>query len=272
VVYVVRLGPIETVEGAEQSIYLPFADGQALEPAWAKRDADGLRRVAKKHGGGHELQCEPQLRAAGKKLGFTSKAMPPWVREGRAFLAYGMGLGTYAEHLAHGVSIPTLLSASGRFMEAEPWQWWTDADALEVAVMGSARMSYEGCIMGAAGETCGLALYERAGAVKRIAELVDAGDYEAAKQEPFLSMTIRFEPAWAAEAVDEAYGTLGLPIPMKMIDGQMGTLDALSIATLSGALEAIAMLRPGNLLETAEVELDGARIRVSVDAPEPRAG
>ncbi len=267
--YAIKLGPIETRDDGDAFAYIGFADDVALPPEMAKRDAEGLRLLAERHGRGRDLQCEPRLAKAGKKLGFVSRPMPEWVREGRGFLAFGLGLGPYARFFVDKAPITALLAATAKFMEAEPWQWWSDSDPLSVSVMGSAGRKYEGCIMGAGGEEFGIALYENPGALERIAAAVDAGDFTAVAKEPSLSMTINFEPAWAAEAVDDAYRTKGIPMPMKLFKGKPADLDALSLTILRGTLEAVARLRPGNLLETVEMEVDGGRLRLTVEAVAP---
>ena len=205
----------------------------------------------------------------GEQLGFTAGPMPVWVMEGRASLAYHLALGPYGDKLdRHG--LPQLLAATVNFVKSQPWQWWTDDDPLSLSVMGSAGRRYEGSIMGAAAEEFGLALYENAGAVKRITAYMKADDFEHASQEPFLSLTLNFEPGWAAEALNAAHGSWGIPWPMKRTGGKAARVDATSLAILSAALEATSKLGPRNLLETAEAKLPKGRIKVSVEAPAVR--
>ncbi|HUB09820.1 MAG TPA: hypothetical protein VMB50_22650 [Myxococcales bacterium] len=268
--YALKLGPIETEAEAPCFAYLGFAEDLALPPEMAERDAEGLRRLAERHGDGRELRCEPRLARAGKKLGFTAGPMPDWIRVGRAFIAYGIGLGPYGRFLEDKAPIAALLAATGEFMRGAPWRWWSDSDALSVSVMGSEGRHYEGCLMGAGGQQYGLALYEKAGAVRRIIERMDADDFAGARQEPCLSVTLNFEPAWAAKAADDAYGCKGLPLPMKLAGGQAVKLDALSLTVLTAALHAMAKLRPGNLMETAEQAVPkGGRVRLTVEAAAP---
>ncbi len=266
-IYAVKLGPIQIEKDGDYFAYIGFADELAMPPILAQRDAEGLRQLAERSPG-QELCCEASLAKAGKKLGFASGVLPEWVLEGRGYMALGMGLGPYGSQVDQSGWVP-LLAATAKYVEAEPWQWWADCDALVVSVTGSAAKKYEGCLMGAGGEEFGLALYEHKGALARIAAHVDAGDFEAAAKEPALSLTLNFEPAWAAEAVDDAYGTWGLPLPMKLAKGKPARVDATSMAILSAALEAAAKLRPGNLLETAEIPLGKGRIRVTVEAGSP---
>jgi hypothetical protein len=268
--YAVKLGPIETKDDSDHFAYIGFTEQMPLPPAMAVRDADGLKQLLQ-YGQGHELRCEPSLARAGKKLGFTPGPMPVWVMEGRGFLALGMALGPYGGKLDKAGLLP-LLAATAKFVKTRPWQWWTDADALAVSAMGSAGKRYEGCITSAGGEEFGLALYENEGAAKRIAAYMAADDFKAASQEPFLSLTLNFEPGWAAEAVDAAYGTGGVPWPMKRTGGKLAPVDATSMAILTAALEATSKLNPGNLLETAEAALEGGRIKVMVEAPAVRVG
>ena len=265
--YALKLGPIETGEG-DCFAYLGLTEEMAMPPEMAKRDVDGLRRLLKQ-GKGHELRCEPRLAKAGKKFGFSSSPMPDWVREGRGFLSYGISLGPYGEYIEDKRQIFPFLSAMAKFMEAEPWQWWGSSNGLTVFVMGSAGKKYEGCIMGAGGQEFGLALYENQGAIERIEAAVDAGDFKAAAKESCIIVTLNFEPEWAVEAVHSAYGTKGIPLPMKLAKGKPTSIDPASLATLSAALEAAALLTPKNLTATVEVPLEHGRIRVTVVAPFP---
>ncbi len=272
--YAVRLGPVERQEEGEEDcfVYLGFTEKMALPPAMAVRDADGLRELLKHVSGhGHELRCEPRLARTATKLGFTPGPMPVWVMEGRGTLALEMALGPYADKLDK-AGLPALLAATATFVKSQPWQWWTDKVPLTVSVMGSVGERFEGCIMGAAGEEYGLALYENAGAVQRISDYMAAGDFDTASQEPFLSLTLNFEPGWAAEAVDAAYGTGGVPWPMRRTGGKPVRVDASSLAILSAALEAISNLGPRSLIETAEAPLASGRIKVTVEAPAVRVG
>jgi len=265
--YAVKLGPIETDEG-NCFAYLGFTEDVALPPAMAMRDDEGLRELAK-IGSGHQLHCEPRLAKAGKKLGFVATPMPKWASEGRGFIALQWGLAPFSDLLPEHMDLPALLAATAEFVEAQPWLWWGDSDPLIVSVMGGGGKVFEGVLLGSGGEEFGVALYENKGAVRRIVELMDAGDFKRAAKEPCLGLTLEFEPEWMAEAVNEAYGTGGLPLPMKSLKGKSAPIDATSLAILIATLDSAAKLKPGNLFETAEASVEGRRIRISVEAPPP---
>ncbi len=265
--YAVKLGPIETQQDGLFFLYVGFTEEIALPPAMATQDADGLRQLRDQNPG-QELRCEPRLGRAGKKLGFVSAPMPHWALLGRGFISLGIGLGPYGELLDNG-TLDLILGATAKFMKAKPWRYWSDSDALAVSVMGDVGQRFEGCIMGSGGQEFGLALYENAGALERIAAAVDADDFAEAAKEPALSLTLNFEPDWAAEAVHEAYGTTGIPIPIKLRGGQPVEMDATSMTLLAAALEAASKLTPKKLQGTAEMP---GKMRVTVEAPSPTAG
>jgi hypothetical protein len=270
-VYAFRLGPMEDDEGEPAFWYLAFAEKPALRSVLAKRDEDGLRQLAKLFGKGQELQCEPALAEAGKKLGFVPRPMPELFRKARGFIAYGRGLGPYGGQLLERDDLPLLqlLWAAAKFMKAQPWRWWSDWVPLKVSVMGTVGESFEGSLTGLDSHDFGISLYERAGALDRIALALDARNVLASLREDGMTVTVTAGPEWAAEPMEEAYGFRGIPLPLKLKNGKMAKIDPVTLTILIAALEAASRLRPDNLTGSADVSVGETRIRLTIQAPAP---
>jgi hypothetical protein len=68
--------------------------------------------------------------------------------------------------------VENFLASVAAFCQAAPWRFWCDNDPLTLSISSK---EYEACIMGAGGQEYGVALYDRRGAVKKLARLIDAG-------------------------------------------------------------------------------------------------
>jgi hypothetical protein len=269
VLYATRLGPMEDDEGEATFWYLGFTKPPEFRSLLATQDEDGLRRLAKLCGKG-QLQCEPALAAAGKKLGFVSRPMPEFIRQARGFAAYFRGLGPYGGVLDRDdLPLGELLAATTMFMNAKPWRWWSDWVPLRVWVMGSIGEYFEGSLAGLDSDDFGISLYERAGALDRIALALDAKNVLASLREDGMTVTVTPGPEWAAEPMEEAYGFRGIPAPLKLRNGKMGEIDPLSLTILCAALQAASRLRPDNLTGSADLSVGETRIRLTIQAPAP---
>jgi hypothetical protein len=92
-----------------------------------------------------------------------------WVRFGRATLAFALARpGGRVRDLD---AVENFLASVTLFCHSAPWRFWCDNDPLALTLSG---IEYEACIMGAGGQEYGIALYDQKGAVKKIAQLIDA--------------------------------------------------------------------------------------------------
>jgi hypothetical protein len=272
--YAIRLGPMEDDRGAMKFWYIGFADMPAFRSVLAKRDEDGLRRLVAILGKGQELQCEPALAKAGKKLGFVSQPMPELVKQARGFIAYGRGLGSYGGVVFERDDLPLgeMLAATQKFMKAKPWRWWSDAQKLEVSAdLGPLHRPFEGSLAGFDGQDCGISLYPKTGALDRMAAAIDARDVQATLAEDGMALTVTAGPEWAAEPMEDAYGFRGLPVPVKLQNKKLAEIDPFSLHILIGALEAASLLRPDNLTASAEQARGDLSLVVTIHAPAPLA-
>src|SRR5262249_54862523 len=79
---------------------------------------------------------------------------------------------------------------------------------------------FEGSIMGNGGQEFGLALYEKAGAIERIATYVDAGRMDMARREDCIAVTLDAKPRFAVDALKDAFGLPRVPYPMRLKRGR----------------------------------------------------
>jgi hypothetical protein len=265
--YAFRLGPFDSDEGRTHA-FVGITEVGMVPPVWSADTKRGLEGL-KAHVWGEELVCEPGLARAGKALGYRGMKPPEWVVEPRAQLAASL---LFADNLAHDDldAYVELVQAAACFAERMPWRLWHDEQALDVRVWGVVDRRFEGCLMGNAGITVGLALYDKPGAVSRIAALVDAGETERAALEDFLVVTLDSGPAFAARALRDAYGIAAVPLPLRQEQGDRHFAGRKDMLALSAALRAVAELTPTQLDAAIDGEAEaGEHVGARVIAPAP---
>ena len=262
--YAIKLGPIGTGEGPTTA-YVGFTEAGALPPVLASSDKDGLRELARQ-AQGHELRCERALLRAGKLLGFAPAPLPDRVRGGRATLAFALA-GPGPSRVRNLDIVENFLVSVAAFCQAAPWRFWCDNDPLSLTISSK---DYEACIMGAGGQEYGVALYDRRGAVKKLARLIDAGRMRDAAAFGSLAVTLDEEPRWAAKAIGDAFGAACVPIPLKISGGRPQPVDEEEMVTLAAALRAIACLDVDKLEAACDLLVAGSRISARVTAPKPQ--
>jgi hypothetical protein len=267
--FAIKLGPVETGEG-RITVYAALGEADVMPPVLARRDLDGLRQLAEQ-APGEELCCEPALAEAGRTLGFTAGPLPEGARQARALLATVLALGGLVGRARDPEAILALVLASAAFWRARPWRHWYNIQALDVEVSGALTRRFEGSILGNGGEEYGVALYERKGALRRVAALVAEGRMEEATHLAALGVTMDERPRYAVKALKDAFGLPRVPVPMKIRRGDPGPVDARELAVLATALHAVAALTRAKLETTSEAVLGGTRTVVRVRAPEPEA-
>ncbi|MBI2444279.1 MAG: hypothetical protein HYV42_03510 [Candidatus Magasanikbacteria bacterium] len=264
--YAIKLGPVAVGTGTTY-LYLGLRNGGAgiLPPVTGDHDRLALCAFVQQ-APGEELYCEPSLEPAGALLGFRPAKLPRWAAPIRATLALTVGLGT----LLQGTEPPAvelLIEGAAHFWRARPWRFWAHTAPLTVAISGARNEELEGSIMGAGGFEYGLALYHRKGALARMAALMAAGRRSAITEDGY-AVTFDKEPAFAVEALDDAYSLPRVPFPVRVEKGRPASPRNLELALLSGALGAVAALSPEQPETSCEVELGDERLSVHVRAPE----
>ncbi len=263
--YAFKLGPIHTDDGEMTGVFAMTPE-RALEPRFG-RAPTALREFAKL-AAGDELLCEPALAKVGKPFGFVAADAPEWAAEPRAILAFGLALGNAAPPPSS--PIVDFLDATSAFVHAAPWRYWDNGHVIDVRITRDSKtLEYEGCIMGAGGLEFGLALYPEKGSIARLNRVRSPRD---ARNVESIAVTMDDEPAWAIDALEEAFGLDGIPVPIRIAKGRPGPARSDDLATLAIALRAIADLRPTrreNEISFADDAQPRCAITARVRAPEP---
>jgi hypothetical protein len=267
VLYAFKLGPFDSSEG-KTNAFVGISEVGMVPPVWTNDAKAGLEGL-KQHVWGEELVCEPGLSRVGKPLGFRGMKPPEWVLEPRAQLAATLVFAGQLDNDDLDAYIE-LVQATAVFADAKPFTWWHDEQPLDVTVWGALDQRFEGCMMGHAGITVGLALYDRPGAVERIAQLVDDGEMARAQEEDFLVVTLDGGPAFAARALRDAYGVEAVPLPIRQRAGKRVFAARKDMLALSAALRAVAELAPGHTSAEIDGEAhEGEHVGARVVAPDP---
>jgi hypothetical protein len=268
-VHVFRLGPLE-VGGRKAHAYCGLdADGALIPPEITHTDAKGLGALAKRYAG-QPLRCEPALAEAARPFGFEPAPLPEAALLPRATLAYGLALGPMAGRPQLDVLI-RFLEACAAFWSARPWELFGSDDPVPVALTERGRTrKAEASVMGAAGQEFGVALYDEPGAIRRVAALVTAGRMKETRDVSALAVTFDEEPAWAATALDAAFGLPRLPVPIRVRRGKGGPATTEELLDAAALLVAVAELASPDDAEDAEVtvEAGGRAITARVALPD----
>ncbi len=264
--YATKLGPVTTGEGSTY-VYVGFtSDARLLPPVMAEDDAIGLRRLAMA-ASREDLRCDPDLADAGRPLGYEPMPRPDDVIAGRAGLALTLSMGKL------GLQQPGLLQAlaegSAAFWKRRPWEDWNDGQPLVAEVRGTRTHTYEASIMGRGGETFGISLYEERGTIREIIRLMDEGRPGDASRVNSIAVTFDEEPAYAVQALREAYDLPVVPVPMRIVRGRPAKIEPTDLLVVAVALRAVADLPRHAGAMAAGVEVDGIDVAVRVTAPEP---
>jgi hypothetical protein len=273
VVHIFRLGPLE-VGGRKAYAYCGLdPDGALIPPEITHTDAKGLGALAKRYAG-QPLRCEPALADAARPFGFEPAPLPETALLPRATLAYGLALGPMAGRPKLDVLI-RFLEACAAFWTARPWELLGSDDPLPVALTERGRKrKAEVSVMGAAGQEFGVALYDEPGSIRRVAALVNAGRMKETRGVSALAVTFDEEPAWAATALEAAFGLPRLPVPIRVRKGKGGPATTEELLDAAALLEAVAELAGADDAEHAEatVEAGGRAITARVDLPDDDDG
>jgi hypothetical protein len=163
------------------------------------------------------------------------------------------------------------VEACAAFWSARPWELLESDDPVPVALTERGRTrKAEASVMGAAGQEFGVALYDEPGSIRRVAALVTEGRMKETRRVSALAVTFDEEPAWAATALDDAFGLPRLPVPIRVRKGQGGPATTEELLDAAALLEAVAELSGPDDAEHAEVtvEAGGRSISARVALPD----
>jgi len=266
--HIFRLGPLE-VGGRKAYAYCGLdGEGRLIPPELAYTDAKGLGTLAKHHAGG-PLRCEPQLADAARPFGFEPAPLPKAALLPRATLAFGLALGPLAGHPELEVLV-RFLAACAAFWNARPWELLGSEEPIPVTLTGDGRTRRaEASVMGAGGQEFGVALYDEPGSIERVAALVGEGRMKGAERVSALAVTFDEEPAWAATAIDDAFGLFRLPVPIRVRKGKANPPTAAELHAAAALLEAITALCSSDDAERANSTVEIGRRAITCEVVLP---
>jgi hypothetical protein len=258
-----HLGPLTL---GERSLWLLSAvdeEGAFTHPVLEAALPAGVAAVAARHGAEH-LRAEPALTEFAAPLEIESAPLPAEALKPRAVLAFAFA-NAHALFRSPSV-IATFLEACTRFGDVAPWAQFTSRQAFRaVLTEGSRQWTREAAVLGS-DEDCGLALYDRPGSAERLAQALQAGRLTTARRIDSLSVLFQAGPAWAADAVQAAYGLPEFPSVVRFEHGSSRGPEPLELLHLGAALRAVALLAG----EDASPDFD-AQVELSADGYEVRA-
>lgn len=261
--YAIKLGPLETGEGAINAYVGIREDGFLVRPVMGRRDKEALRALAASADPGERLLCERRLLRAGGPVGFEAAPMPAWVPIPRAALAVARALGPLMVP-GDPSALHLLCHGATEFLKAKPWRYWSDSDPIDVVLAGATSARFEGALMGAGGMEFGVALYRRPGALDRIGR---STDHRTAAREDALAVTLDDEPAFAITALREAYGLARLPVPIKMEGGGARAIRVDEVAILGAVLRLLAGVSPSHRKASMVIGDGDEEISISISMP-----
>lgn len=265
--YACKLGPIRTMQGSFVAFF-GFTEAGIVPPVIGKiADQEGLAGLLQHVHGERDLCCESNLAKAGRRLGFKSAPIPEWVASARAGLAFGLSLGDLGGEAGIPAVVDGFILAAKRFWIAQPWEHWTDADIFEVVATGSVAHTFEASIMGAGGQTYGIALYPGKGTYARLRSLMEAGREREARDVDSFAVTFDHEPQWVADAINDGFGLPVVPGPMNIVGGRPKPVTPKMLVLLSAVLDAAAVLSPATPSAEAHAVHDALAITVKVTPP-----
>src|SRR5574341_1975002 len=259
------LGPVETGQGSAWCVAGVTPDGDMVPPELHSSPERALRAFAKR-GGAQEIVCEPALAGQARPLGLRCASLSKEALPARAALAYLLSRGPMAGKPPPD-ALFRLLQSCAAFLEARPWER-VDSDTPHPAVVTvDGRQSVrEVSILGGGGEEFGVAIYDQPGSIQRVLTAMDAGRPEDGRLVDSLSVTLDEEPAWAVDALDDAFGLGRLPFPVRLRRGRPSPASTEELLQLAAVLDAVVMLASGGAreeMEGAEASAEWRGIRVS---------
>ena len=249
-----HLGP--RVAGERRSWLLSGVteEGGFIHPLVGPDLPSGLATISARVGVS-KLRVEPALEAVGARFGIDAEPLPDSARVPRAVLAFAL-LTSFRLFKEPG-AIAGFLEACVELEKARPWTRCRADEPFGILMAERWRCwRREFAVLGFGGQPRGLELGERPGCVERSRK--GRGDS--------LLVTFGPGPAWAIEAVREAYGLTELPTVIRLKPGSDRAPEALELLQLAAALRLAAILGD----EDSSPD-DGAQVALSTDRYELEA-
>jgi len=266
--YAMKLGTIETGDGSTNAYLGVRDDGQVVSALLEQTDNAALSKMAAA-ASGEKLYCETSLAPVGQQLGFEPASMFGWALEPRAAFAFMLARGRDA--IADPNALRMLCQSAPAFLRARPWQYWTDNEPFEVVLDGARQARYEAVLMGAAGIEVGVAIYTKAGAVRRLARNFAAGRMNLAKLEDSLVVSFDTKPTFAIEALRDCYDLDLMPCPLKMRTGFPAPMEPEELALLASTLLLLGGVTPQQRKASISFGTADETTKVSIAMPEVRS-
>lgn len=270
--YALRVGPISFENETEQAYaYLGFTEEGLLPPAIENDDEAGLQALLAQTTDGGSRECEPELIEIGQKLGFKAAPIPEELLRDRAVLATAFALGNLAEEMGPAI-LEAALEAYHAFLDAEPFAYFADEDALEVTItMGGKQERKIASILGRGGQEVGVALFPDRATMQRLLDSNDgAGEAPEALAIESMALTLDEEPEFAAKATEAGFGFYGVPVPIRTSVSGPLVPTAEDVRLLCAVMHAVSALGPKALTVDFTFEECGEPIAIHVVAPPAR--
>ncbi len=261
-----KIGPLPIAKGTGNA-YVAFGPS-GLDIVVEADDARGLSALLRR-GGREPLVCELALGAAARAHGLEVAKPDPAALSMKVALAIGLSHGPALANVPPQLSLE-LVEATIAFDAAAPWLAFGADEEIRVR-FGPGGKEVAACVLGQAGEEFGLALYDEAGSIAKVASLVEAGKYEAARNVPCLTVLVDRDPTCAVAAVDELLGVALAPLLLRVTRGNTAKVSEPETARMVAALRAIVALARGESPASGESR-DGKRTVVAHaihEQPEP---
>ena len=251
-----QLGPI--VAGTRRTWLLSGVTekGGFLHPFIGTDVPSGLATLSARVGAAG-LRVEPALEGAGARFGIPAEPLPASARVPRAVLAFA-SLTSFRLFRTPGV-VAGFLESCVAFEKARPWTRCGTDERFGILMAERWRCwTRELVVLGSGGRPRGLELHERSGPA--------SGLFRRRRGLDSLLVTFGTGPAWAVEAVREAYGLDEIPTVLRMEPGSRQEPRRVELLQLAAALRSAAILGA----EGAYPEY-GAEVVLSADGHEIEA-
>lgn len=264
--YVFRVGPVETTDGETFIYFIDASDEESPDPVLAESDEQALSQIAQTRSG-RPLSCEPRLEAAGRSLGFTGVGPDQMQAHRMGLVAFDMLLGDELGEIEADGALYQFGVACGKLWSATSWKEHFANQALVVEMSGALDAVWELAVTGGEGEEYVFVLYPEVGRLVELQRLVKEDKVEEAAKLGSLGVSLQAEPAWAAEIFSTVYDLPLVPHPTKVAGGERAYLTDTDLITLAAALQAIAILEPGDPGATGRVKVGEIEVAAHVVAP-----
>jgi SEC-C motif len=234
-----HLGPVVVGERRSWLLSGVTEEGGFTHPLVVSDLPSGLATLSARVRG--RLRVEPELEAVGARFGIEAEPLPASARVPRAVLAFGL-LTSFRLFRQPGV-IAALLEACVELEKVRPWTRCRPDEPFGILMAERWRCwKREFVVLGSGGQQRGLELHERPGSVKRAQQAQRSLGLLGPPKLDSLLLTFGPGPAWAVEAVREAYGLTELPTVIRMKPGSRRAPQPLELLQLAAALRSAAIL------------------------------